>query len=127
MDATESIILADSTKKSNLEAIGNWEIETREPCGRCEGTPGCIRCDGTGFIEPGKHPAARRSKEVLAVKFAAKAIELYEKLLLAGKFHASFVVIGTLSSRMAGADGLNPQGIKHGKDVHACSPCFGTA
>ena len=124
MDATEAIILADSTKKSNLEAISNWEIETREPCGRCEGTPGCVRCGGTGFVEPGKHPAAKRSKEVLAVKFAAKARELYEKLLLAGKFHASFVVIGTLSSRMAGADGLNPQGIKHGKDVRCMFPLY---
>ncbi|MGO9109594.1 MAG: DNA polymerase, partial [Thermoguttaceae bacterium] len=58
------------------------------------------------------------------VKFAAKARELYEKLLLAGKFHASFVVIGTLSSRMAGADGLNPQGIKHAKDVRKMFPLF---
>ena len=34
----------------------------REPCGRCEGTPGCVRCGGTGFVQPGKHPAAVRSK-----------------------------------------------------------------
>ena len=56
------------------------------------------------------------------MKIAAKEVELYQKLLLAGKFHASFVVIGTLSSRMAGADGLNPQGIKHTKDVRRMFP-----
>ena len=60
--------------------------------------------------------------EILDVKIAAKEVELYEKLLLAGKFHASFVVIGTLSSRMAGADGLNPQGIKHTKEVRQMFP-----
>ena len=56
------------------------------------------------------------------MKFAAKEIELYDKLLLAGKFHASFIVIGALSSRMAGADGLNAQGIKHTKEVRQMFP-----
>lgn len=123
MDATEAIVLEESTKKANLEAIANWEIDAQEPCEKCNGqTPGCVRCGGTGFLEPGKHPAAVRSKEILGVKIAAKEIELYKKLLQAGKFHASFVVIGTLSSRMAGADGLNPQGIKHAKDVRRMFP-----
>ena len=45
-------------------------------------------------------------------------------MLLAGKFHASFVVIGTLSSRMAGGDGLNAQGIKAAKDVRRMFPLF---
>ena len=124
MDPTETIVLEESTKKSNLEAILNWEIAQQEPCGRCEGTPGCVRCGGSGFVQPGKHPAAVRSKQILDVKIAAKEVELYKKLLLAGKFHASFVVIGTLSSRMAGADGLNPQGIKHAKDVRKMFPLF---
>ena len=70
----------------------------------------------------GRHPAGIRAKEILGVKFAAKEIELYEKLLLAGKFHASFIVIGALSSRMAGADGLNAQGIKHTKEVRQMFP-----
>lgn len=123
MDTTESIVLEESTKKANLEAVANWEINEREPCEKCNGqTPDCVRCGGKGFLEPGKHPAAVRSKEILGVKIAAKEIELYKKLLQAGKFHASFVVIGTLSSRMAGADGLNPQGIKHAKDVRKMFP-----
>ena len=56
------------------------------------------------------------------VKIAAKEVELYQKLILAGKFHASFNVIGALSSRMSGADGLNAQGIKHTKEVRKQFP-----
>jgi len=152
MNDTESLILETSTKKANLEAISKWcvgamcprcrgrghldkEADTcpqcngvryvgePEPCGKCQGNdPRCARCGGTGLLRIGLHPAAVRAKEVLAVKFAAKEIELYEKLLLAGRFHASFIVIGALSSRMAGADGLNAQGIKHTKEVRQMFP-----
>jgi len=122
MDDMEAVVLEESTKKSNLEAVLDWEIAADEPCGKCQGEPNCPRCGGTGVLKPGKHPAAVRAKTVLNVKFAAKEVELYEKLLVAGKFHASFVVIGALSSRMAGADGLNPQGIKHTKEVRRMFP-----
>ena len=93
MDETQQILLDDSTKKAILEAISNWDND-----------------------------AGRRAKEILKVKFAAKEVELYEKLLIAGRFHASFVVIGTLSSRMSGADGLNAQGIKHSIEVRSMFP-----
>jgi hypothetical protein len=133
MDETERLFLSnseestivDSTKKNNLEKITAWEIKGQERCELCNGglsldsvTAGpCPRCHGIGVLLPGKHPAAVRSEEVLAVKTAAKERELFEKLILAGRFHASFIVIGTLSSRMAGTDGLNAQGIKHTKNV----------
>ena len=152
MDDTEGVILETSTKKANLEAISKWGIgemcpkckgkgyldkETDicpqcngvcyvgepEPCGKCQGDdPQCARCGGTGVLKVGRHPAGVRALEILKVKFATKEIELYDKLLLAGKFHASFVVIGALSSRMAGADGLNAQGIKHTKEVRQTFP-----
>jgi hypothetical protein len=152
MNDTESLILDTSTNKANLEAISKWGVgelcprckgkgylatETDicpqcngvccigepEPCGKCEGNdPQCARCGGTALLQVGPHPAGVRAKEILAVKFAAKEIELYDKLLLAGKFHASFVVIGALSSRMAGADGLNAQGIKHTVEVRQMFP-----
>ncbi len=64
----------------------------------------------------------RRATLVSKARKAGKEIEVYEKLLLAGRFHASFKVIGTLSSRMAGADGLNAQGIKRTKEVRRCFP-----
>jgi hypothetical protein len=98
MDKTEQMVLDETTKKSVLETISNWNIANKP------------------------HPAGVRAKEILAVKFAAKEAELYEKLLIAGRFHASFIVIGTLSSRMSGADGLNAQGIKHTFDVRSMFP-----
>lgn len=65
------------------------------------------------------HPAASRAKMVVNARSALKEIELYDKLIAAGRFHPSFKVIGTLSGRMAGADGLNPQGIKHSFSVRS--------
>lgn len=143
MDDTEKSILEDSTRKAKLIAVGNWQvyedeledatedaelhtyddwhIVEEETCGKCGGE-GCNRCGGTGSLKPGKHPAAARAEELLAVKAAAKEVELYTKLIHAGKFHASFKVIGTLSTRMSGADGLNPQGIKHAKEVRRMFP-----
>ena len=124
MDDMEAIILEDSTKKTNLEAIGTWELVEPEPCTRCVTgiDPDCVRCLGTGTVDVGPHPASSRAKEILAVKIAAKEVELYTKLLRAGKFHASFNVIGALSSRMSGGDGLNAQGIKHTKEVRQMFP-----
>lgn len=52
-----------------------------------------------------------RAKQILKARKAGKEIENIDKLLIAGRFQASFKVIGTLSSRMSGSDGLNPQGI----------------
>ncbi len=75
----------------------------------------CPRCNGTKI-----HPAAARAREVLDARKAIKEIEMYDKLLKAGRFHASFRVIGTLSSRMSGADGLNAQGINHKKEIRDC-------
>ena len=34
MDETEGVILEASTKKSNIEAIKNWEVTEDEPCTR---------------------------------------------------------------------------------------------
>ena len=123
MDETERLVLEESTCKANLIAVSNWQIAEAETCSTCDGQ-GCIRCDGAGAIQPGQHPAARRATEILAVKIAAKEIELYTKLLRAGKLHASFKVIGTLSSRMSGTDGLNPQGIKKTEDVRKMFPLW---
>jgi acetolactate synthase regulatory subunit len=128
MNDEESVIIEDSTKKSNLEKIREWKVEEDEECG-CEG--GCPRCKGTGWLlasvppcEPdmGNHPAAYRAKELLDIKVANKERELYDKLILAGRFHADFIVVGTKSSRMSGASGLNAQGIKATKKVRRCFP-----
>ncbi len=62
------------------------------------------------------------AKEVLDARKALKEIELYDKLLIAGRLHASLKVGGTLSNRMAGADGLNVQAINNLKRVRKLFP-----
>lgn len=62
------------------------------------------------------------AKEVLDARKALKEIELYDKLLIAGRLHASLKVGGTLSNRMAGADGLNVQAINNLARVRCLFP-----
>jgi len=128
MTDTEAIPLDNSTKKKVLTEIAQMKCDEGDGCPMCfasgitmEGDP-CPRCDGKGFMQGGPSPAAIRAQEILDVKIAAKEVELYAKLLKAGRFHASFKVIGTLSSRMSGGDGLNAQGIKHDKAVRKMFP-----
>ena len=114
-DEVESSFLEETTKKAKLEEMSQWIVAEDEECFKCMAglEPDCLRCGGTGTLKKGIHPAALRAEEVLGIKIAKKEIELYNKLLIAGRFHASFRVTGTLSNRMAGGDGLNAQGINH--------------
>jgi hypothetical protein len=108
-----------STKGVILEEIAKWKEE--KVCD-CLGD-GCDACGGDGLLKSDEpHEAANRATAILDFRHSKKEIELYDKLLVAGRFHASFVVIGTLSTRMAGGDGLNPQGIKRATYVRACFP-----
>lgn len=118
MTPEEQAAMAGSTKSTILESIANWRKQ--ETCTNCGGF-GCEKCDD-GLIGNEPHPAAIRAKEILQARKANKEVELYDKLLMAGRFHASFVVIGTRSSRMAGTDSLNAQGIKKTKEVRRCFP-----
>jgi len=93
LDPVEALVMTDSTDKESLLEIMSWETE-----------------------------ASTRAKEVYDARRAQKEVELYNKLLIADRFHASFKVLGTLSSRMAGADKLNPQGIKKTKIVRSKFP-----
>jgi hypothetical protein len=68
------------------------------------------------------HQAAERAREVLDARQSQYEENMYDKLLLAGRFHASFNVIGALSSRMSGGDGLNAQGIKKTKEIRGQFP-----
>jgi hypothetical protein len=133
MDDTEALLIDDSTKKANIESIRDEMVvkEEGEVCIKCMGTcryevdgvsDPCLRCDGLGILPLGPMPASRRASEILAIKTAAKEIELHTKLVDAGRFHASFNVIGTLSSRMSGGDGLNAQGIKRAQEVRRMFP-----
>lgn len=97
MDDIEQAFIT-STGKIILEEIAGWKTEQ------------------------GQHPAGIRAREVLDARSADKEVELYNKLIHAGRFNPSFKVIGTLSTRMSGADGLNPQGINHDEHVRSKFP-----
>jgi len=120
MGPAEQVILQKGTKKVLLEELAK---QKKVICPSCqlmgEVDPNCEYCHGTNEVT---NPAAERAQNVLDARAAGKEIELYDKLLRAGRLHASFKVIGTLSSRMAGADDLNAQGIKKTKDVRSKFP-----
>ena len=103
-----------STDKFNLELLSKWKVSN--VCESCWGQ-GCDKCID-GLIETSDpHPVAARAREILDYRALGNRINTFEKVLKAGRFHASFNVIGTLSSRMSGADGLNAQGIPHEKTI----------
>lgn len=99
MDETEGMVIEKSTKKIILEEVITWDND-----------------DGT------KHEAAIRAQQVLDARQAKSDRDLYDKMLLAGRFHASFKVIGALSSRMSGGDDLNAQGIRRDDYVREAFP-----
>lgn len=123
MSETEKLVMRVedkiTTKATVLEQVAKWKKEVT--CGKCQGA-GCTECEDGLIKSDEPHPAAERARAILDARHAKKEIEVYDKLLFAGRFHASFMVIGALSSRMSGADGLNPQGIKRSKDVRRCFP-----
>jgi hypothetical protein len=121
-DAEKSILSVDgkiTTKGIILEEIAQWRESI--VCTKCVGQ-GCSDCDEGLVSGPNPHPAAERAAEIIKARKAKKEVEVYDKLLLAGRFHTDFTVIGTRSSRMAGAGGLNPQGIKKSNYVRSCFP-----
>ncbi len=121
LDATERLVLIQNgkltTKSIVLETISKWLKQ--DICSECEGM-GCDLCvDGLVIVSDERHPAAERASEILKVRHAKKDIEVFDKLLTAGRFHASFKVIGALSSRMSGGDGLNAHGIRRDPEIRA--------
>lgn len=111
----------DGKTESCTRCEGSGSEPGGEECCKCFGS-GCVRCHGRGYLLLGRTRAADRAAELLKCKLAAKEVELYAKLLRAGRFHAAFEVIGTLSSRMSGTAGLNAQGIKNDKAVRSAFP-----
>jgi len=117
MDETERLGFK-STKKMVLEQIAK---EWLSDCSACNGEgqvkgEDCLFCKGTGAVD---HPARVPAKAVLKARSAKKDVEMYDKLILAGRFHASFVIIGTLSNRMSGSDSFNAQAIRSDKKVRS--------
>ena len=120
MDETSKLILQGSTKRVLLEEISKWECDCKsegegewhqsQMIGSVGGIEYCEKCKSVRI-------PAIRAAEVLKARQGNYEANLFDKLLQAGRFHASFVVVGTLSSRMAGTDDLNAQGIGHEKRI----------
>jgi len=94
VDETKLFLKENTTKKVALEGISKWKNE-----------------DGS------KHKAADRSDEVLGARKSKTKAVLLEKLIIAGRLHASSKIIGSLNSRMSGTDGLNALGIQKEKTI----------
>ena len=109
MSPIEQAVMTRGTGRVVLEEIATWK-DQECPFGPCD------ECNNTGKYS---HPAAEIAIGVLEARKAIKRIELYTKLLHSGRLHASFKIIGTLSSRMSGTDDLSPHGIPHTKDVRS--------
>lgn len=99
-----------STKKTILEELSR---DLKIDCPVCKGD-GCSKCDNTGAV---KHPAAIRSQKCLEARQAKFDENVFSKLLTAGRFHVSLKIIGALSSRMSGTDGLNATGVNKLKKI----------
>jgi len=93
LEEAQLAVIGDSTKRVILEEIAEW-----------------------GGV------AGEKAAEVLEARSAQKEVELFDKIIQAGRFHASFRVIGAKSDRMSGSDGLNAQGIKSTKEVRSSFP-----
>jgi len=79
------------------------------------------------------HPVAVRAKDVLDTRVNKYLADFYDKLIIAGRLHASTNIIGARSSRMSGGQeregkkfkknkSINPQGISKKKIVRAQFP-----
>ncbi|KKN17630.1 hypothetical protein LCGC14_0963820 [marine sediment metagenome] len=111
MSPLESKVLNDGTGVVILESIAKWKVTVPDP----------LALDPLAEMEV-LAKAAIRAQEVLDARQADKEILDLDKMILAGRFHASFKVIGSLSTRMSGADDFNPQGVKATDDVRECFP-----
>ena len=144
----EQVVLTDkrtgslTTKRAVLEEISKQRTDElcqkHETCYRCKGEGckiceskfKCPRCQGTNTELT---EAAKRANQVLTARKGKKEVEIYDALILAGRFHVSVNVIGARSSRQSGGQvsegkkakksrGLNPQGINKKKLIRAQFP-----
>lgn len=103
LDDVEKLCIKD-TSKDTLEEM--WK-GTVEPWGALDGVP---------------HPVSKLAAEVFKIKKAVKRIQFCDKVLLAGRLHADFVIIGAKSSRLSGAGGVNAQAIDRTGPVRRAFP-----
>ena len=111
LDPMEQLIVAQGCNAETLEKIvKEFTLAEEEDC-ECEDQKFCKRCGGTGVVGPGPMEVAKRAHLVEDVRKHKKRVELFDKLLLAGRAYPNFRAVGTKSGRLSGTDGLNFQGV----------------
>lgn len=91
--AVEALAIEDSTKETLQEIAGTFDGAWRGGWGD-------------------SHPAVPFARSVVEARSAEKEEDTCIKLLTTKRAHFDFKITGTLSNRMAGAGGINPQGIQ---------------
>lgn len=111
LDPMEQLIVATGCNADILEKIvKEFTLDEEEDCD-CEDQRFCKRCGGTGVVGPGPMEVAKRAKLIEKVRVHKKRIELFDKLIEAGRAYPNFRAVGTKSGRLSGTDGLNFQGV----------------
>jgi hypothetical protein len=93
MTPTQAIAISSGTDKDTLKAIAEWTTNPQ---------------------------ASERASLIIGARESNHKLDIIKKILLAGRFHVSLKVIGTLSSRMSGDDNLNAQGIENDPEIREC-------
>ena len=128
----ELLVMEGSTKKPVLEKMQKWRECKVCPAFYAEGGQTCEKCGSELFLPE----ASVRAQEILEARQCNYEVDFYDKIILAGRFHASSSIIGSLSGRMAGGgsakgierggaaggDGVNPLGVKRTKEVRVKFP-----
>lgn len=116
LSPAEKDMIDNKTNKKVLLELEKWKII----CPLCQGV-GCENCQKRKGFELGEveHPVAIKAKKVGQARTAQKLANTFSKILEAKRFHPSFRVMGALSDRMSGSDGLNAQGIDRKKEVRS--------
>lgn len=109
-DAMKAVFKSTSKQALERASVSKCDCTFEDPV-----PEQCPICNGTRL-----HPSAERAQAVSDARKAIKKAELLDKIIEAGRFHASFIVIGTKSSRMSGTDGLNAQGIDRESFIRSC-------
>lgn len=124
LDPMEHFWLANGCDKKVMAKMRKeYVLDEQEDC-VCEGGRGedgktCVRCGGVGTVGPGAMPVVGRLDHIENVRKHKKRVELFDKLVLAGRAYADFRVIGAKSGRMSGTSGLNFQGIDSDAEVRS--------
>lgn len=100
MNETEKLVLLDETGKVSTKRVLLEELQTFDH----------------------NQELVKRATAVSAARKAKYRIDVFNKLILAERFHVGMNVLGTKSSRMSGGEGINGQGIESLAEIRRAFP-----